>query len=124
MGSVCHEGSLLTALPCCCHRAVEGNEWACGPQLAFSLDGVLQAFAQAFLQRLAALASRSALEGQLPNSADAGWIWRLFFHCLYTTVVFLYFPLPAACVLTGKNSLLWHGTKETAATSNAGFLLV
>lgn len=124
MGSVCREGSLLTALPCCCHRDVEGNKWASGPQLAALMDGVLQAFAQAFLQRLAALASRSALERQLPISADAGWIWRLFFHRLCMTVVFLYFPLPAAHVLTGKKSLLWHGTKETAAMGNAGFLLV
>ena len=64
---------------------------------------------------LAALASQTAVERQLPISADTGWIWRLFFHRLYGAVLFLYFPLPAARVLTGKNSLLRHGAEEAAA---------
>lgn len=42
----------------------------------------------------------------------------MFCHHLYTAVLFLYFPPPAAPVLTGKNFLLWHGTKEAAASSD------
>lgn len=42
----------------------------------------------------------------------------MFCHHLNTAVLFLYFPPPAAPVLTGKNFLLWHGTKEAAATSD------
>lgn len=124
MGSVCHEGSLLTPLSHSCSLDVEGKEWVSGPQLTFLLNRVLQVFAQTCAQCKAALTSWTAVKRQLPVSADTGWIWRLFFHDLYMAVLFLYFPPPAALVLTGKNSLLWHGTKETAATSNACFLLV
>lgn len=86
----------------------------CWSQLTSLLVGVLRALAQARVRPLAAL----------PISADAGWIRRLCFRSLYAAVLFWYFPLAAVLVLTGTNSLLWRRAKETAATSNARFLLL
>ena len=112
MGSVCHEGSLLTASPHCCSLDVEGKEQASRPRLAFLLDGVLQVFAQACVQRLAALASRTAVERQLPTSADTRWIWRLFFSLFVHSSAFLVLPSTSCqCADWGKTPFCGTGQR-------------
>lgn len=111
MGSVSHEGSLLTVLSHPCSRDVEGKSQASGPCLNLWLDGVLQAFIWTCVQLLPTLASCPAVKRQLPIFADTGWIWRLLlFQPVNGSALLARTSLHQ--LLTGKNSFCGMGQRK------------